>query len=413
MKKIIFSLLLGLVVTNVFAEGNVEAGKNKSALCAGCHGVTGLNPSPNFPNLAGQQAQYLIKQLKAFKSGSRVNPTMAPMAATLSDQDMEDVAAYFSSQSRTGEQAASSNNTGNMASTGAAPTTAPAPNPAFVADPIAGKALYSLGDESRSIGACVGCHGKDGHSEVLIYPNLAKQHPEYIEKQLHNFKAGTRINVLMNAFAKTLTDEEIKNIGAYFADPQAVASAKIRKPVAKIAISNEAIAGKAKAAACSACHGSDGNSVVAMYPKLAGQSTTYLVKQLTEFKDGTRKNSIMAGMAAGLSEQDRIDIASYFTSQKSSQGNGKNNELGKKLYLGGDAKRGIPACVACHGVNGKGIPKAGFPAVAKQNVEYLQNQLMQFHRGERANDKNGIMRGVTVKMKDNQAAALAQYMSSM
>ena len=203
MKKIIFSLLLSLVVTNVFANGNVEAGKGKSALCAGCHGATGLNPSPNFPNLAGQKAEYIVKQLKAFKAGTRTDPTMAPMAATLSAQDMADVAAYFSSQSRTVKQASSADNAGTTTAVTAAPEVK------FVADPVAGKALYSLGDESRSIGACIGCHGKDGKSEVLIYPNLAKQHPEYIEKQLHSFKAGTRTNVLMNAFAKTLTDDEI------------------------------------------------------------------------------------------------------------------------------------------------------------------------------------------------------------
>lgn len=407
MKKIIFSLLLILVISNVYADGNVEAGKSKSALCAGCHGATGLNPSPNFPNLAGQQAQYIVKQLKAFKAGTRTDPTMAPMAATLSDQDMTDVAAYFSSQSRTSKQTANGESAKNTAV--ATSTVAPV----FVADPVAGKTLYSLGDESRSIGACVGCHGKDGHSKVLIYPNLAKQHPEYIEKQLRNFKAGTRTNVVMNAFAKTLTNEEIKNIGAYFFDPKAVANAKIRKPAAKIAISDEAIAGKTKAAVCASCHGNNGNSLVAMYPKLAGQSATYLVKQLKEFKEGARKNAIMAGMAAGLSEQDRIDIASYFSSQKVSQGTGKHNELGKKLYFGGNAKRGVPACVACHGVNGEGMAKAGFPAVANQNVEYLQNQIKLFHSGERTNDKNGIMRGVTKKLKNKQAAALAQYMSSM
>ena len=408
MKKIIFSLLLALVVTNVSAEGNAEAGKGKSMLCAGCHGATGLNPSANFPNLAGQQAEYIVKQLKAFKAGTRIDPTMAPMAATLSEQDMADVAAYFSSQSRTAAKVAS----GDSAGTTVAPVAAD-PTPVFVADPVAGKALYSLGDESRSIGACVGCHGKDGHSEVLIYPNLAKQHSEYIEKQLHNFKAGTRTNVVMNAFAKTLTDEEIKNIGAYFADPKAVANAKIRKPATKVAVSNEAIAGKAKSAACASCHGNNGNSLVTMYPKLAGQSATYLIKQLKAFKNGTRKNPIMAGMAAALSDQDQIDIASYFASQKTSQGNGKNNALGKKLYFGGNAKRGIPACVACHGVNGEGMAKAGFPAVAKQNVEYLQSQLKQFHSGARANDKNGIMRGVTKKLKDKQIVALAQFMSSM
>jgi len=407
MKKIIFSLLLICITSSVWADGNIDAGKTKSALCAGCHGATGKNPSLNFPNLAGQHAQYIVKQLKAFKAGTRVDPTMQPMASTLSEQDMADVAAYFSSQSRTGEKA-------EAATQGAAPTSASVVKaPEFVADPVAGKALYELGDESRSLGACVGCHGKDGKSQVLIYPNLAKQHHEYIEKQLHNFKAGTRTNFVMNQFAKALTDNEIKNIGAYLADTKAVSGAKVHKATVHSAMNESAIAGQAKAAVCASCHGSDGNSLVPMYPKLAGQSANYIIKQLKEFKDGTRKNSIMAGMAAGLSAQDRIDLASYFSAQKTSKGNGKENSLGKKLYLGGDVKYGIPACAACHGVDGLGIPKAGFPAVAGQQVDYLKAQLDSFHKGERANDRNGIMRGVTRKLKDKQAAALAQYMSSL
>ena len=411
MKKTLFSLLFIFVasstfINSAFADGNIAAGKTKSALCAGCHGASGKNPSPNFPNLAGQHAQYIVKQLKAFKAGTRVDPTMAPMAATLSEQDMADIAAYFSSQSRTGEKAAASTTTD-------APVANVAKAAVFVADPVAGKALYELGDESRGLGACVGCHGKDGRSEVLIYPNLAKQHHEYVEKQLYNFKAGTRTNFVMNKFAKVLSDNEIKNIGAYLADTKAVKNAKVHKAVARSPMTKSALAGKAKAAACASCHGADGNSLVTMYPKLAGQSANYLIKQLKEFKDGTRKNAIMADMAAGLSEQDRADLASYFSAQKVSQGNGKANDLGKKLYFGGDAKRGIPACAACHGVNGQGMAKAGFPAVAGQNVEYLQAQLKNFHSGTRTNDNNGIMRGVTKKLKDKQAAALAQYMSSL
>ncbi|PCI61588.1 MAG: cytochrome c4 [Gammaproteobacteria bacterium] len=187
----------------------------------------------------------------------------------------------------------------------------------------------------------------------------------------------------------------------------------MKKIMIPTAMTESAITGKNKAAACASCHGADGNSLVTMYPKLAGQNAHYLIKQLKDFKDGSRKNAIMAGMAAALSEQDRIDIANYFAAQKTTKGNGKSNTLGKKLYFGGNVKRGIPACVACHGVNGKGMAKAGFPSLAGQSVEYLRNQLKLFHIGERANDKNGIMRGVTKKLKDKQADALAQFMSAL
>lgn len=409
MKKIFFSLLLGfgLVQGAAVAQGDAAAGKDKSMLCAGCHGATGKNPSPTYPNLAGQHAQYIVKQLKAFKSGDRTDPVMAPMAANLSEQDMADLAAYFSSQSRTGEQ-------GKTAVATTAPATAAAATkPTFVADPAAGKTLYENGDQARELGACIGCHGKEGHSNVLIYPNLFKQHPEYIEKQLHAFKDGSRVDVVMNKFASVLTEEEIKNIGAYFADPQAMASIKA-KHIVQASVSSEAVtAGKTKAAVCASCHGVDGNSMVPMYPKLAGQSSEYLVKQLTEFKNGTRKDPVMAGMAAALSTQDIQDLASYFSAQKITNGLEKSNELGKKLYLGGDKKRSITACAACHGIQGKGMAKAGFPAVANQHVDYLKGQLAKFKSSVRANDANAIMRITTQKMSEEEMQALAEYMSSL
>jgi cytochrome c553 len=409
MKKILFSLLLGLALvhSSAIAQGDAAAGKNKSTLCAGCHGVTGKNPSPTFPNLAGQHAQYIVKQLKAFKSGERTDPTMAPMAANLSEQDMADLAAYFSSQSRTGEQA-----TGSSAETNTASATA-VTKPVFVADAAAGKTLFEQGDEARELGACIGCHGKEGRSNVLIYPNLFKQHPEYIEKQLRAFKEGSRVDVVMNKFASVLTDEEIKNIGAYFADPEAMAKVKA-KHIAVATVSSDAIkAGKEKAAVCASCHGIDGNSMVAMYPKLAGQSSDYLVKQLTEFKNGMRQDPIMAGMAGALSEQDMKDLADYFSAQQVSQGASKGNELGKKLYLSGNAERNISACVACHGINGKGMPKARFPVVANQHVDYIKNQLVKFKSANRANDKNGMMRSIAKKLTDKEMQAVAEYMSSL
>ena len=395
------------------AEGNIEAGKAKSGMCAACHGANGLSASPNFPNLAGQHADYIAKQLKSFKDGNRTDAMMAPMAAGLSNQDMADLGAFFASQSRTVEKSSDASDTSASGNVVAAVTK-------FVPDAAAGKSIYELGDPSRSIAACVNCHGKEWRSEVLIYPNLAKQHSVYIEKQLHSFKAGNRKDPAMNQFAAALSDNEIKNIGAYFTDTKAVANVKARRPAAPSALSENAIAGKAKAAACAACHSADGNSLVAAYPKLAGQSARYIAKQLVDFKVGAssngqegRSDAVMAGMVMALSEQDMLELGSYFAAQKVSAGNGSDNELGRKLYFGGDAARGITACVSCHGVKGNGMPKAGFPAVAGQHVEYLAAQLNQFSKKTRANDKNGMMRSIAKRLKKDDVAALSQFMSSL
>ena len=186
------------------------------------------------------------------------------------------------------------------------------------------------------------------------------------------------------------------------------------------AAEGNAEAGKNKSAMCAACHGADGNSLVPMYPKLAGQSANYLVKQLTEFKQGMtsggksgRVDPVMGGMAMALSEQDMADVAAFYASQEISAGTGTPDALGKKLYLGGNAEMEVTACVACHGVNGKGMPSAGFPALASQNAEYLKIQLEKFRNGSRNNDLNGMMQGVAANLTDEEISALSQYISSL
>ena len=392
MKQILTSLILTLLSINVAiaASGDAEAGKTKAATCAACHGTNGIGTTDTYPNIAGQHSDYIVKQLKAFKSGDRKDPLMGPMAAPLSEQDMADVAAYFASLPRDG----ASQDAGNT-DTGATASAAPA---AYVPNPAAGKSLYELGDASRSIGACIGCHGSEGNSDVLIYPNLSNQHPEYIAKQLVNFKNKSRVNYAMNQFAGAMTEDDIADMAAYFADPAAVANVVPRKVMAAAPITEAVIAGKAKAAVCAACHGADGNSPVAIYPKLAGQSAGYIVKQLQEFKAGTRKDPVMAPMAAALSEQDMQEIASYYAAQKIAVTELAGSDVGQKLYFGGHVKRKITACVACHGADGKGMNKAGFPTIAGQNESYLKAQLMKFKNGERNNDYNTMMQSVAAKI---------------
>ncbi len=171
--------------------------------------------------------------------------------------------------------------------------------------------------------------------------------------------------------------------------------------------------GKDKSAMCAACHGVDGNSLVPMYPKLAGLSANYIVKQLTQFKDGTRQDPVMAGMAAALSAQDMADLAAYYSSQKRTESAGTETALGKDLYLGGNSENAVTACVACHGLKGKGMAAAGFPAIASQNAEYIKIQLEKFRSGARANDNNAMMRNVALGLSDDEIKALSQYIASL
>ncbi|MDC0390019.1 c-type cytochrome [Candidatus Thioglobus sp.] len=185
--------------------------------------------------------------------------------------------------------------------------------------------------------------------------------------------------------------------------------------------------GKTKSATCIACHGVNGNSMVPIFPKLAGQGENYSLKQLKDFKSGKRQNGLMAGIAAGLSEQDMSDLAAYFSQQTISQNvanKSANIALGEKLYRGGDRERGVTACIACHGPKGAGIPSAGFPAIASQHASYTAKQLKEFRQVSintltdtkslaRDNDDRKMMTAFTKDLNNIEIEALSQYIAGL
>lgn len=177
-------------------------------------------------------------------------------------------------------------------------------------------------------------------------------------------------------------------------------------------------AGQAKAAACAGCHGPNGNSANAAFPSLAGQYAGYIVKQLNEYKAGTRANAMMAGMAAPLSAEDMEDIGAYYAAQAKTAlpAEGQDAALiaqGRKLYHAGNPANGVAACAACHGANGFGNPGAGYPALHAQHAAYVDVTLKAFRDGTRANDANAIMRQAVVKLTDDDIRALAAYAASL
>lgn len=171
---------------------------------------------------------------------------------------------------------------------------------------------------------------------------------------------------------------------------------------------------------CAACHANDGNSPTSANPKLAGQIPEYLAKQLHNFKPqgskkAERENPIMAGMVANLSDADMKNVAAYYASQKLKPAAATDKELaalGQKLYRGGNAASGVAACSGCHGPTGAGMPSQ-FPHISGQYVEYIEAQLKAFRAGTRANDPNGMMRGVAVRLNDREIQALAQYVAGL
>jgi len=171
---------------------------------------------------------------------------------------------------------------------------------------------------------------------------------------------------------------------------------------------------------CGACHGTDGNSQIPANPKLAGQHAEYLDKQLRNFKSeggkpAERANPIMGGMVAALSEDDMKGLSTYFAGQQLKPESAKNKasiELGQKLWRAGDIKRGIPACAACHGPAGAGLP-AQYPRLSGQFADYTEAQLKAFRAGERANDPAKMMRTIALKMTDPEIKAVADFAAGL
>lgn len=177
----------------------------------------------------------------------------------------------------------------------------------------------------------------------------------------------------------------------------------------------DAAAGKTKAATCAACHGADGNSLAPNFPKIAGQGERYLVKQITDIKNGVRQVPEMIGFVMGLSETDISDLAAYFSSQKPAGGAADPElvELGRQVFLSGNEATGVPACIACHSANGKGIEAAGFPSVAGQHATYIEKQLTDFYNADRVNDDNNVMRDIASRMHMNEIKAVSSYIQGL
>ncbi len=185
-----------------FTHGKVADGATKSAVCSACHGPNGNSMNPDWPRLAGQNAVYVAEQLRLFRSGVRANPVMQPLASTLSDQDISDLAVYYEAQTPTGLEA----------------------DPSYWQG---GQALYLRGDRARDVPACTACHGPVGRGNLAAgYPALRAQQSVYVMKQLNDYASGARYTgpsppqasrngTMMFTLAKRLTPEQIRDVASY------------------------------------------------------------------------------------------------------------------------------------------------------------------------------------------------------
>jgi cytochrome c553 len=188
----------------------------------------------------------------------------------------------------------------------------------------------------------------------------------------------------------------------------------------------DAAAGESKVAMCAGCHGSDGNSMVPSFPKLAGLGEKYMTAQLRMIKSGERVIVEMTGILDASTDQDLQDMAAFYDSKAMAISGAQDITLvgisdpaealalGENVYRGGNMKTGVAACTGCHSPSGKGNNPAGYPALGGQYADYIEKQLLAYRRGERASGGNAkIMQGVAANLSDKEIKAVANYISGL
>ena len=346
--------------------GDIAEGKRLAdSSCAGCHGANGISASPGVPNLAGQRPAYLYLELRAYQSGVRGDSAMNNAVKFLNDDALVKVAAYFSSLEPAQPRPASG-------------SAAVVPKPDALQ---AGKSAAAV---------CTGCHGESGITKTPGMPNLVGLDPKYFVAAINDYKNGQRKNELMKSMAVAISDANAKNMALYFA---------LQKPApAKTPAPGDAATGKAAADACAGCHGEQGVSGTPTTPSLAGQDAEYTAAALRAYKDGTRNNETMKGLATPLDDAAIKNLAAYYATQQP-----QAPKVRKPLTTQEWTER----CERCHGLNGNSTSPR-LPALAGQRTDYLIKVLLAYRTGARKSSEMAAMSGdLTENDIDNLAAYFA------
>ena len=345
-------------------DADIAEGKRlATSSCAGCHGANGISTSPDVPHLAGQRPAYLYRELRAYQSGARGDSAMNNAVKFLNDDALVKVAAYFASLDP------------------------PQPRPASGTITVATKPDAVQAGKTAAAG-CTGCHGEAGVTKTAGMPNLTGLDPKYLVAAMNGYKSGLRKNETMKAMLAAVSAADAHNIALYFA---------LQKPApAKTPAPGDQAAGKAAAAACAGCHGEQGVSGTPTTPSLAGQDAQYFAAALRAYKDGTRNNETMKGLATALDDASIKNLAAYYAAQQP-----QPPKVRKPLTTQEWAQR----CDRCHGRNGNSS-NPRLPALAGQRTDYLTKVLHAYRTGAR---KSPEMAAMSEVLTENDVENLAAY----
>ncbi|WP_455218155.1 c-type cytochrome [Kaarinaea lacus] len=352
----------------------IRAGEAISKSCESCHGKDGNSVKVGVPSLAGLQPEYFVPAIKDYLTGRRKGAAiMKNFKLSLSDKDLNNLAAYYSVQQRK-------------------------------KSPLGEKLLKTV-PSSALVPRCVGCHGDNGDSTHPAMPSLSGQNANYLIKAMQTYRDGKRRNQMMVNIAKGLSDEEIEQNATYFATREP-ATIKVSISAKKARTKFDPLGNGAElAASCNGCHGEKGNNPAPGTPRLAGLSYAYLQNAIAAYRDGKRKHNMMQMLTKFLSETDIEKISYYYANQtpviSSRQGKVGNEKSGMALASG---------CAGCHGEDGNS-QDIKVPSLAGQDAEYLVTAIGSYK--DKGTRTNGDMNGVAQELDKNAINNLAQYYSRL
>jgi cytochrome c553 len=352
------------------SRDEVEFGRIAAeANCAGCHGMDGVSQAEGQPHLAGQRMVYLYRALKAFQSGQRPDE-LKHHNNLLNDEALLSTAIYYS-------------------------TLTPVSVAEEVLGPSSGDSDDLAGDPFAGIRAdmrkCVKCHDETGNSKRSGMPSLTAQHPDYFVKAMMAYVDGSRNHRLMGRLVGELDEATIRAMGVYYA---------VQEPLATENVGDGDIeAGRRLAEECASCHGPDGNATKATMPSLAGQDAKYFIKGMNHYKNGERNHQKMFEAVEKLSEQEMIDLASYYAVQK---------PIRRNVRMPLNSAEWVKRCERCHGLDGNSTDPR-FPMLAGQDPTYLKRALISDGSDD---SKSSTMHAMAAPLTASDIEKIAGYFAS-
>jgi len=349
-------------ITRYAGKGDVKIGKKLgSKSCNNCHGVNGNSGNPTIPSLTGQNIDYLIKALGAYKNGLRKNKMMQDVVTTLKSNHIENLAAYYANQK---------------------------PKKLVPNIITQSKGFNPIRQGGNIAVACNGCHGVKGNSTLSNTPSLAGLDPQYLSVAINAYINGQRRHDTMKNFVANLSEMDVEKVSLYYAT---------QMPTAMVnTIKGDAAVGEAIANACTSCHGDDGNSSQANIPSIAGQDPEYIVSAIKAYKDGKRLDKNMQTAVAELTNSDIANYAAYFSAQTRIKPEIRILEAPEVL---------AEKCFRCHGRKGLGTDNK-IPRLAGQLESYLFNSLRQYSNETR---KQSTMHAMSAHLSLIELKAIAKY----